>query len=35
MEEAEDPNLQGTRMTTKTTKPRWERHALLAEFAGH
>jgi hypothetical protein len=35
MEEAKDPNLQGTRTTTKTMKPRWEHHALLAEFAGH
>jgi acid stress-induced BolA-like protein IbaG/YrbA len=34
MEEVEDPNLHGIRMTTKTTKSRWERHALLAEFAG-
>jgi hypothetical protein len=34
MEEADDPNLQGITITIKMTKSRWERHALLAEFAG-
>jgi hypothetical protein len=32
-EEADDPNPRGTLMTTKTTKLRWGRHALLVEFA--
>jgi hypothetical protein len=33
-EKAEDPNLQGTHTTTTMKKMRWERHALLVEFAG-
>jgi hypothetical protein len=32
-EEPKDPSLPGKRTTTKTTKKRWEHHALLAEFA--
>jgi hypothetical protein len=31
--EAEDLYLQSTHTTVKTMKRRWERHALLAEFA--
>jgi hypothetical protein len=34
MKEAKDLNLQSTHTTAKTMKRRWERHALLAEFAG-
>jgi hypothetical protein len=33
MKEPEDPSLPRKRMTMRTTKRRWERHALLAEFA--
>jgi hypothetical protein len=33
MKEPEDPSLPRKRTTTKTTKRRWERHVLLAEFA--
>jgi hypothetical protein len=33
MKEPEDLSLPRKRMTTKTTKRRWERHALLEEFA--
>jgi hypothetical protein len=35
MKETEDLNLQSTHTTMKTTKRRWEHHALLTEFAGH
>jgi hypothetical protein len=34
MEEAKGPNLQDIRTTTKMTKYKWERHALLAKFVG-
>jgi hypothetical protein len=34
-EEPEDPALPPRHMITKTTKKRWEHHALLAEFAPH
>jgi hypothetical protein len=34
MEEVEGPSLQDICTTTKTTKQRWERCALLAEFLG-
>jgi hypothetical protein len=33
MKEPEDPSLSRKHTTTKTTKRRWERHALLTEFA--
>jgi hypothetical protein len=33
MKEPKDPSLPRRRTTTKTTKRRWELHALLAEFA--
>jgi hypothetical protein len=33
MKESEDPSLPRKRMITKMTKRRWERHALLIEFA--
>jgi hypothetical protein len=33
MEEPKDLNLHNKRTITKTTKKRWERHALLTEFA--
>jgi hypothetical protein len=35
MEEHKDPGLPPGHATTKTTKKRWERRALLIEFAAH